>query len=489
MLSAWRLAPRYPATEQVMPTDLSQLVADFYDYFLGLYHQKGQSGSTQQPTGSSNPSTSQPGTGSTPVRAFLAFENIGTPMTPEMFQLKSGEYDAGLVQQQFSLRANSIPVLDGINIAAPGLLSVDAAYAGMLNAARPLTAADVDAFGQIVRSAKEEFDNAASNYSIPGLNSEFHPAIPTPPDWPLPTADAAWTSHSFQQSSSVTVTAPTPPRVPGPVPRRPLPVWGWRVAPPELSDAVKSTGATVAVVPPRPSTPPAQILRSSPPIFHPMLLSALAARESLSAPVVVRPPAPPGPLPRAATLAAPVLHLGTPAAAPHPAPPASPGIAPATIGIQAHPALLRSDLLALHFQELRERSTPQAVTSSSIKLSFEYCLVEANRAWLSGSFLTARNWYVPHTKAGEIASGTGTGGGSFEVLPVAALVVRNLTIEADWSHDDIAVQQRLDKFGPFSLIGRSIDAATNALLCKEMQVVAWVFEPMPCLPPNSDPAM
>jgi hypothetical protein len=72
-------------------------------------------------------------------------------------------------------------------------------------------------------------------------------------------------------------------------------------------------------------------------------------------------------------------------------------------------------------------STPQTITSKSIKLSFDYCLVEAQREWLSGSFVTARYWYVPHTKADEIASGTGAGSGSFEVLPVAAIVVRTLS--------------------------------------------------------------
>ena len=145
--------------------------------------------------------------------------------------------------------------------------------------------------------------------------------------------------------------------------------------------------------------------------------------------------------------------------------------------------------MALHVQELGQQSTPQTVTSKNFKLSFDYCLVEAKREWMSGSFLTARNWYVPHTKAGEIASGTGESGGSFEVLPVAAIVVQNLVIEADWSHDDTVTLQSSVNFGPFSLVGRTIDQARNTLSCPGMQIVAWVFEPMPRLPPNSDPTM
>jgi hypothetical protein len=69
------------------------------------------------------------------------------------------------------------------------------------------------------------------------------------------------------------------------------------------------------------------------------------------------------------------------------------------------------------------------------------------------------------------------GRGSFEVLPVAAIVVQNLVIEADWSHDDTVTLQSSVNFGPFSLVGRTIDQAKNTLSCPGMQIVAWVFEP------------
>jgi len=120
----------------------------------------------------------------------------------------------------------------------------------MLDAAQPLTAVDVEAFGHIKHSAQEAFENAVSNYSIPGLSGEFHPTVPGPPDWPSPTGATAWTSRSFEQSTTVTVAAPDAPKPP--LPPRPLPVWAWRVAPPELTVAFRSTQAVVATVPPRP---------------------------------------------------------------------------------------------------------------------------------------------------------------------------------------------------------------------------------------------
>ena len=150
---------------------------------------------------------------------------------------------------------------------------------------------------------------------------------------------------------------------------------------------------------------------------------------------------------------------------------------------------MRSDAMVLHAAELSRRSAPQVVTASSLKLSFDYCLVRAARPWLSTELLEARNWFVPHTRAGEFASGTGIGDGAFEVMPMAALVVKNLLIEGDWSSDETAILSKADKFGPFSLAGRVLAAEKNPLRCEGMQVVGWVFEPMPQLPPHGDPAL
>jgi hypothetical protein len=278
-------------------------------------------------------------------------------------------------------------------------------------------------------------------------------------------------------------------------------MWRWRVAPPELTVALRSTQAVVTTVPPRPvSAPPAQVLAAHPVLYRPLVTNAIAARTALVTPASAQ---------ASRSLASPAAHpmlvaampgtavhfqepvvavaarTGVPTAIATHAPPVA-TVPPPRVST---PIVIRSDVMALHVQELGQQSTPQTVTSKNFKLSFDYCLVEAKREWMSGGFLTARNWYVPHTKAGEIASGTGAGGGSFEVLPVAAIIVQNLVIEADWSHDDTVTLQSSVNFGPFSLVGRTIDQANNTLSCPGMQIVAWVFEPMPRLPPNSDPTM
>ena len=47
----------------------------------------------------------------------------------------------------------------------------------------------------------------------------------------------------------------------------------------------------------------------------------------------------------------------------------------------------------------------------------------------------------------------------------------------------------IDKFGPFSLVGSQLEANSTSLICPGIQVIGWVMEPMPMLPPNSDPAL
>jgi hypothetical protein len=149
--------------------------------------------------------------------------------------------------------------------------------------------------------------------------------------------------------------------------------------------------------------------------------------------------------------------------------------------------VVQSKVLLQQLQTVREQSTPQSVTSSSMELSFRYCMVTARRPWVSSAFLTARNWYVPRMRAGEMASGTGQGEGSFEVMPTAALCVRDLRIAAAWSAEERAVLPAMTKFGPFSLVGSQLEANATSLLCPGIQIIAWVMEPMPKLPPNSDP--
>jgi hypothetical protein len=117
-------------------------------------------------------------------------------------------------------------------------------------------------------------------------------------------------------------------------------------------------------------------------------------------------------------------------------------------------------------------------------------MVLVSRPWLSDALLQLRNWYVPGYRAGDLSSGADAAGtGNFALVPIAFIAVRKLVVQANWSNDDRTALTNSASFGPFSLFGRSFDAATNSLSCLGMQLVAWVCETQPILPPASEPTL
>ncbi len=420
-----------------MSLNLEHLIAEFYDYFLDLYHQtrNGRAGAAVD------------------EHSFLAFNVIGTPITPEMFKLQDGSFYEPLVTEQFSMLANMLPELEGATICAPGLLTVDSAYDSLLAQAQPLTSADMSGLGSVKGTAEQLFDQAAESPLIRG-GIDYHPALPIPPNWPLPGAENIWVNRQFVQTEAVSTSNSSPPK------RRPkLALWRWRVAPKDLSEAIKNYNAINTTVRP---------------IQIPALTSLHAARASIltNRPVSVR----------RLSLA----NSTTSAIVSRPRPEHIVNLSEDS-RLAVTLKIVKAHVMNRKLLELRKRSEPQAVTSRSLKLSFQYCLVTARRPWLSGAFLTARNWYIPRFRAGEIASGTGKGDGIFEVMPTAALCIRNLTIEAEWSAEEKVNLPNFSKLGPFSLVGKTFGG--NSLHCPGMQVVGWIFEPMPLLPQNSDPSL
>ena len=155
--------------------------------------------------------------------------------------------------------------------------------------------------------------------------------------------------------------------------------------------------------------------------------------------------------------------------------------------------LVRHDLAVFHQLELAQAATPKKIETTEVSLTFEYCLVSFSRTWMSPTFLSSRGWFVPGFAAGEISTGSAGGPESedvlLEALPTAALVVRNLRITADFSREDTSVLRDAASFGPFSLIERDTKDISSSITCPGMQIVAWICEPLPKLPPASDPAL
>jgi len=436
-----------------MGDDLDQLVQSFKDFFVGLYRANNASGGD---------------------RAFLAFEPIGTALTPDMFTLDSGDPSAALAIEQFSSLANTLPVLDGETIKAPSVSTVDGLYDLMVESAQPLPSVDRGAFDKFRRAADESFDRGIMTPLLP-TGRRYCPATATPPDWWKPGAPG-WTLKTFTKTevAETTVGAGAPP------PRTSQP-WGFRVLPGDLAHTVldrrtfqRSFSEIAPKLPPAVAARPAIgafLMKSravsavapmrmaasmSPAAFRPTAvsaMSAMAAQPSLAfANIVVAMPE-------------------------HPAPPPPPPPAP----------LLLTQTVQL--QALNAAASAQATMAKTLSLSFDYCMVAVTRPWLSPEFLEMKNWFIPGSKAGEIASGNGTGEAPFDVIPMAALIVKNFTAKADWSQSDQVALQSSLALGPFSLVGRTIDAVSGELTCPGMQIVAWICESMTTLPPANDPAL
>ena len=132
-------------------------------------------------------------------------------------------------------------------------------------------------------------------------------------------------------------------------------------------------------------------------------------------------------------------------------------------------------------------SSTQTVEAEHINVSFDYCLVKLSRAWWDELFVATKGWYIPTYGSGDLATSAADGsGGQCPAIPTAMFLVRNVTISGSWSEQDRTAIPNAASFGPISLIGRSIDSSLTISI-PGMQIVGWMADILPLLPPMSDP--
>jgi hypothetical protein len=461
-----------------MSTELEDLVEEFYNYFINLYRKD-----------------DAPKTG----EGILAFEAIGTAITPEMFELTTGEFAQQLAVEQFSSLANQLPILDGNTIVGNSIKTVDGLYELMLFSAKSTPNADAAAFERFRSNADQAFD-MSKMINMLNTGRIYRPALATPPDWCAPENSGGWTTKSFNRidKTETTVNIGVRPSRPKILLRR----WNMRVLEPDIAPALESPTAVDHVMPKlqlrveagrmpptkmrsmaliseglRTTAPPEQVAISKAKITQTLRQSEFKAQAIPSAGLMAS-----SQIVNSAALSTSLKK--DPATIGHrinAEPTASP-----TTKVQMIP---RADVLAAQVGVLNEAASAQEVTSESITLSFDYSMVDITRPWISSELLSLKNWYMAGYQEGELASGTGTGGKPFEVLPVSAIVVRNLKIKANWSHDNKKTLEATLGFGPFSLQGRTYHEETGELVRLGMQIVGWICETMPKLPPASDPSL
>jgi len=144
-------------------------------------------------------------------------------------------------------------------------------------------------------------------------------------------------------------------------------------------------------------------------------------------------------------------------------------------------------------------------------LTFDYCVVQLRRPWMSGDFLTSGGWYIQGARAGDHSAGPPSGppatpggpaaadqgAGSSQPapaqtgesiwIPVACIAVRNLVIQARGAALDASVASTATAFGPFHCAPSA--AGSDSLRNPGIQIIAWICAAQPQLPPATDPAL
>ena len=133
-------------------------------------------------------------------------------------------------------------------------------------------------------------------------------------------------------------------------------------------------------------------------------------------------------------------------------------------------------------QFIKENSPTQPSTTNSITISFDYCKVDIRRPWLFTTLFNNRSWFIPNTKKGELS--TSEAGGNISLLPIGFVAIKNLRIEANWSDLDRVNSKTATDFGPFEVDSEIVN---NKLSHEGIQIIGWVLQKMPDLPPVDAP--
>jgi hypothetical protein len=326
-------------------------------------------------------------------------------------------------------------------------------YDALLAGARYLSQASDDpalgAFLQLQGHAKRLFDEAEASMTA------FWPANFTPQDWFNDQDSGIWSNYSYATGAATQPAGP-PPGGPPPVV---LGDWKWRVVTPEAAPNWRTVSTLQAV--------------------HPTKFTKV---------MPVSAAAPARPMPSMMMRVAPAVAAARTGGAPDPSPeaPQQPSTS-AQAGAAAPrmtPILTRSAALSTFVSDL----PAQPVSSRNFQLSFDYCVANVSRPWLSPAFLQDPRWYLLGEQSGSRAVGKYESKAyRFAFLPAALVVLKNLVISAEWSQEDRIYAQSAASLGPFALVDKSFEG--ESLKSPGMQIFAWLCQVMPALPPAADPAL
>jgi hypothetical protein len=367
---------------------------------------------------------------------FLAFE-FGTPIPDETFRNPAdvSKYSPALALEYLSHRANAVPsIQDRLFVETTN--TVEGAYEILLRGSTPVDAANTELLGAIKRSAAAAFDEVLQ--AATGTSQRFRPTFCDPANWYDQSVTSNWTPIKISRQDN-----------PPPQPLVSPHLWQWKLAPVELRPRLGQTAslATMRSIAAIQAAPTASA-SATPIASHQVRRATLAPVRPAAGQIAVRS--------RLGQFLQPNVLIAA-VVAPLPPPPLPP--------------------------------PPPLVGGDEFSIDVETSILKLRRPWLSDGLLNLNGWFVPSAPKGSFSAGAGAGNqGILPVLPVACVLIRNLTIHARWSEEDRDNLESSTHLGPFGLQGRNFDHNSATLTVAGMQSVAWICDPLPLLPPADAPA-
>jgi hypothetical protein len=135
-----------------------------------------------------------------------------------------------------------------------------------------------------------------------------------------------------------------------------------------------------------------------------------------------------------------------------------------------------------------DNSNTKDVNSNNFQIDFSYALVTLDRPWLSAEIIDSANlWYALMRKTGYYSSGdiSEDNKGAFRAIPKAMIVIKDLSIKAQWTEEDKKAATSSIGLGCFNL-ANSTFKNSNELSAPGIMILGWVCEVLPKLPANDD---
>lgn len=406
---------------------------------------------------------------------FFRFDKFGSVISSDDFidpRSPDHSYSPALAREKFSDLVNSIAIeeSDGQNVYFTEN-NIDNTYRDILlgpsspffpEGADDLTKETIlTSFSQIKANAIRIWENIQSESST-GLMFKFKPAIATPEKWYDGFDDSIWTSHLFEAHETVTpVDNPSK-----------LQLWRLKITDEQFANVLPSETmefnntnefrSEVIKLRSKAASPQKDFIAKEHILFHKMKedtnpgIARVFAGSKFKEAAVMEPA-----VAEVAKVKSFDLHQKF---------------------LENKTKLdLKKRLIVTQY--VKENAPTKPVSTSSITIEFKYCLVKINRPWYHDSFINNKSWCIPNMAKGSLSMKDNSGN-NISILPIGFLAIKNLNISANWTNEDIVTSKNATDFGPFEV---SFDSTTNKLSHAGIQIIGWMFQKMPDLPPNNHP--